>query len=39
VVTEIMEGQLTVKDGVERGLQLWDQGRTEFERVHGRPAG
>jgi ABC-type glycerol-3-phosphate transport system substrate-binding protein len=32
VFTDIMEGKMTPKDGVEQGVQLWNQMRADFER-------
>jgi multiple sugar transport system substrate-binding protein len=34
-VTEVMEGKLTSKDAVERGVQLWNTMRQDFERTKG----
>ena len=34
VFNDIMEGKMTPKDGVERGVQLWNQMRADFERDH-----
>ena len=34
-VTEVMEGKLTSKDAVERGVQLWNTMRQDFERTQG----
>ncbi|HET7770964.1 MAG TPA: extracellular solute-binding protein [Chloroflexota bacterium] len=31
-VTEMMAGTLTTKDGIERGVQIWNQMRGDFER-------
>ncbi|MBI3969694.1 MAG: extracellular solute-binding protein [Chloroflexi bacterium] len=36
VIKDVMEGKLSSKDGIERGGQLWDQGKADFERSHGR---
>ncbi len=33
-IKDVMDGKLAAKDGIERGVQLWEQGRAEFERVH-----
>ncbi|HEV2122807.1 MAG TPA: extracellular solute-binding protein [Chloroflexota bacterium] len=33
---EVFEGKLPVKDGIERGVQTWDQKKADFERTHGR---
>ena len=35
VVTEVMEGKQTSKDAVERGVQLWNTMRQDFERTKG----
>lgn len=35
-VTEVMEGKLTSKDAVERGVQMWTQMRQDFERTKGK---
>ncbi|MGH2369874.1 MAG: ABC transporter substrate-binding protein, partial [Chloroflexota bacterium] len=35
VIKEVMDGKLSSKDGIARGVQLWDQGRADFERTHG----
>jgi multiple sugar transport system substrate-binding protein len=32
VISDVMAGNLTPKDGVERGVQLWTQMRADFER-------
>ncbi|MDQ3702392.1 MAG: ABC transporter substrate-binding protein, partial [Chloroflexota bacterium] len=35
-VTEVMEGKLTSKDAVERGVQTWTQMRQDFDRTKGK---
>ena len=32
VITDVMTGTMTTKDGIERGVQLWNQMRSDFER-------
>jgi ABC-type glycerol-3-phosphate transport system substrate-binding protein len=36
VIQDVMDGKLSAKEGIERGVQFWDRGRSEFERVHRR---
>jgi ABC-type glycerol-3-phosphate transport system substrate-binding protein len=36
VMKDVMEGDLSAKDGVERGVQIWNQQNVDFERTHGR---
>ena len=36
VIKDVMQGNLSAKDGVDRGAQVWNQMKQDFERTHGR---